>query len=161
MCLLSDLNIAYAQSADHDAQYKTGERDMATKIYTELGNVLGHTRTDTCITAAIYVRFTISASGKISGLQLFGGRLALAVYGDGIKKAIESSNGQWIPKVVNRKPVESEPMVLPIFIEREDCPKKISVNSFQTDTVSFFLEAFKQSSTKIILLNVIVYRVDS
>ncbi|NCD70918.1 hypothetical protein [Mucilaginibacter agri] len=154
--LIGNVNLAHAQSANHDAYYKTGERDMHNTLFSKF-DTLRRKRIDTCLTAAIFAQFTISSKGKVSNVQLFGSKTALAAYGNEIKFVVESTDGNWAPQTFNHKAVESDPIVQPVFIKMEDCPPNSTSDTFRADILSFFSIPGKKIFRKINMLSPLVF----
>lgn len=158
--LIGNVNLAQAQSANHDAYYKTGERDMSRIMFSKFETAMRGVRTDNCINAAIFAQFTISTKGTISNLKLLGSKTALDMYSDAIKSVIESTNGNWVPKTINHKAVESDIFVQPVIIEMDDCSKILTSNTFKVDMLSFFSTNDNKAIRKVNMLGALKFGLD-
>lgn len=118
ICLLILANKVNSQPVQ-EAHYKYGDRGFDITVNNALSTARKKVNIDVCLISATFARFTILPNGDISQIQFYENSDTPPVFRRLLMKAIESTKGNWIPKKVNGKPVESTPFILPLIYEIE------------------------------------------
>ena len=76
-----------------------------------------------CVNSVTFVRFVVGADGKVKNVACT--KDTPAVIAESLKAAVLATDGSWLPKEVNGKPVESKPYLLPVMYDvNYGCPNK-------------------------------------
>lgn len=124
------LNCAYGQSNVKEASYKYGDVALNKFLNKQFHEEIKKNNIPSCITSAVFAKFTIDSAGNIKNISFTDINYNPVVFKNILKSVILATNGSWVPRIINGKPVESKPFVLPLIYELEaGCnPKDLTIN---------------------------------
>jgi hypothetical protein len=119
LCLLFFAQTAYGQICEKEAYFNNPKISLDKFLNIKLAEE--HKKFDwpTCITSAIFVKFTVDSLGNIKHLVFSQFSATPQVIRTILQFTILSTNGMWAPREVNGKPVESKPFILPFVYDLE------------------------------------------
>jgi hypothetical protein len=74
---------------------------------------------DVCLTSVTFARFTIDKTGNVDSLSFYEFPQTPVVFREILTSMIKASSGNWVPRTINGKAVESKPFILPLVYEME------------------------------------------
>lgn len=66
-----------------------------------------------CMNSIVFVKFAVGADGNVQDVAV--SKDAPAAIAEALKAAVFATNGHWTPKLVDSKPVKSDPYVMPLM----------------------------------------------
>jgi hypothetical protein len=86
-----------------------------------------------CLSSVTFVKFTVGADGKVHDIAV--SKDTPAAIAGPLKAAVLATNGHWTPKLVDGKPVKSDPYVMPlVFSYQLDCQNPREYELSRQDT---------------------------
>jgi len=126
---------AFSQSSNIvEAHFKDGRSDMNDLFNKRFNEAMTKDEVHGCIISALFAKFTVDTAGNIGRISFSGDSNPPPFIKRILEDVIISSNGMWVPCVVDGKKVESKPFVLP-FVYRLEAGCHVKQAENKTDEV--------------------------
>ena len=104
-----------------EIKFKTGEKGLYDFIQQKfLQERFKYSGKTICANSAFFVKFTVDAKGNVDHISFSKNDSIPAYLKDIAAATIMATSGRWIPRMVDGKPAESRPFILPVFFDEED-----------------------------------------
>jgi hypothetical protein len=121
-------NNSFGQQSIQEAQYKGGNKALAKYLQNKFERTV-HPMDLACTISVLFAKFTIDANGNIASIKI-SNKNSPKVLQEALISIINSTSGNWSPRLIEGKAVESKPFVLPLIYQIEaGCQGKSVFNS--------------------------------
>ena len=121
-------NCSFGQQAVQEAQYKGGNKELTAFLQKKFESTV-HPIELSCAISVLFAKFTVDANGNIASIKI-SNKNSPKVLQDALISIINSTGGNWNPRFINGKAVESKPFILPLIYQMEaGCQGKPVFNS--------------------------------
>jgi hypothetical protein len=119
ICISISVMSANAQTGVLEAKYKYGNKKFEKFLLVKLNEQRKMYNLDGCITSASFAKFTIDTLGNIKNLIISEVPNSLPSFKRALTAMVMATSGDWLPKKINGKLVESYPFILPLIYDLE------------------------------------------
>jgi hypothetical protein len=110
---------AISQTVSKEARYKDGEIALRKKLEGTFREECKRNNLNVCLTGVVFAKFTIDSIGNVRHLSFSKAEDTPPVLKNILTTVILSTNGLWLPRIINGKTTESRPFILPLIYSME------------------------------------------